>query len=372
MKILHVINSLSSGGAERLVTDLMRKMNNDDYELETLIFSNKADVYSKGLIADGYVVHKLADVSIYNLLFVVPKLIIFFRKHNYDIIHVHLFPGMYYISLLKRFHCIKCPIIFHEHNTSNGRLEKPMFRLIDRFVYKPYKKIICISEAVSQMLTSVYHLSSDKICTIQNGIDLDRCKQARPVMRKVINKNLSKDDILIIMVARFNKQKDHLTLLNALARMPNKFKLALLGEGEREEELREMVSEQNLSKRVFFCGYKSNVYDYIKSSDVFVLSSFFEGFGLSCIEAMACGIPVVISNVPGLADVVGFASEKFEVGDIDGLIESIYKLIFNKDIYKEKVLMGLKQARLYSEDKMISDLGRLYKYVVNEGESNNK
>ena len=117
MKILHVINSLSSGGAEKLVYDITRSMSSKDVQIEVLTLTNKNEVYTDELRKTGFIVHTLStSKSIYNFIVITFLLIRFFRNHTYDLIHVHPFPSFYYISILKRYHIIGCSVIFHEHN----------------------------------------------------------------------------------------------------------------------------------------------------------------------------------------------------------------------------------------------------------------
>lgn len=361
MKILHVINSLSSGGAEKLVYDITRRMSSKDLQIEVLTLTNKNEVYTDELRKTGFIVHTLStSKSVYNFIVITFLLIRFFRNHTYDLIHVHLFPSFYYISILKRYKLIKCSVIFHEHNTTNNRMNKAYFKRIDEFMYQPYKKIVCISHAVKNALLSHYSIGEGKLVVINNGIELSLCKESKPIDRKQINPTIEDRDILLVMVARFNRQKDHVTLLKAMKLLPDNYKLLLLGEGETENDIKCLSDSLELQNRVFFLGYKYNVYDYIKASDIFVLSSVFEGFGLVCVEAMACGIPVIVSDVPGMGNVVGDAGQTFTVGNEMELCDKIAELWDNQTLYKQKCKMGLDRSKLFSLQTMMEKLHDLY------------
>lgn len=357
MRILHVINALASGGAEKLVFDLSQRMNSDSNVVEVLLLSSRNDVYASRLQEIGVKVHILSNRSVYNIFLIIP-LIKFFYKKSFDIVHVHLFPSFYFISLIKKIHVIKCPIIFHEHNTKNRRLESVFFRKIDKLIYSQYAYVICISDAVRTVLMKAYNLPKDKLVVVYNGIDINECKMAQPINRKDIDASILENDILLIMVARFNPQKDHVTLLKALKKLPENFKLILIGEGDMLNDIKTFVLNLNLSDRVFFLGYKSNPYPYIKSSDIFILSSRFEGFGLSCVEAMACGIPVIASNVPGLAQVVGDNEVLFEVGNSDMLKDKILEVLSFRN--NNLVIKAFRRSEQFSIDIMIKILYKIY------------
>lgn len=361
MRILHVINSLSSGGAEKLVFEITQKMSSKDVHIEVLTLTNKKDVYTDELRKLGFVVHTLSSSrSLYNFFAITFLLIRFFRSHSYDLVHVHPFPSFYYISILKRYKIIKCSVIFHEHNTTNNRMDKAYFKRIDEFMYQPYKKIVCISPAVKDALLRHYSICEGKLVVINNGIDLSLCNESKSIDRKQINPTIKDKDILLIMVARFNKQKDHVTLLKAMKLLPEDYKLLLLGEGETENNIKLLSDSLELQNRVFFLGYKHNVYDYIKTSDIFVLSSIFEGFGLVCVEAMACGVPVIVSNVPGMSSVVGEVGMTFTVGNEMELCSRINELWKNQTLYRQKSKMGLDRSKLFSLQAMIEKLHELY------------
>jgi len=363
MKVLHVINGLPSGGAEKLIYDYSNHFSSSKCNIEVLILSSRNDVYSDRILANGIKVYKLSDGSVYNLLLFF-SLIKFFISHRYDVLHVHLFPSFYFISILKAIGVIKCNLIFHEHNTKNGRIVSRWWRLLDKIIYKQYKYIVCISEAVKEALVNAYQLDEKKLIVINNGIDIKFCSKAIPINRNVIDKSISEDDVLLIMVARFNPQKDHQTLLQVMALLPTKFKLILLGEGETLEKTKKIAMDLGIIHRVFFLGYRSNPYSYIKASDIFILSSVYEGFGLSCAEAMACGIPVIVSNVPGMTQVVGKAGLVFETGDKFKLKNEILSITEDPILKEKMVKEGGLQVEQFDIDVMIQKLLRLYKRTL--------
>ncbi|MGL6128692.1 glycosyltransferase, partial [Chryseobacterium artocarpi] len=154
-------------------------------------------------------------------------------------------------------------------------------------------------------------------------------------------------------------QKDQDTLIKTLKELPEEYKLLLVGDGERRSILENLIKELNIKDRVTLLGVRSDVYSLLKMSDIAVLSSHWEGFGLAAAEAMACGIPVLASNVEGLAQVVENGGILFEKGNVEDLKTNILKL--NDTLYyKEIVKSGIEKSQQYEIQTMVEKLLCLY------------
>ena len=130
------------------------------------------------------------------------------------------------------------------------------------------------------------------------------------------------------MVAGFRYQKDQDTLIRAMQHLPkNKFELWLVGDGERRGDLEALAIMFGLKDVVKFWGLRGDVPSLLKSSDIVVLSSHIEGFGLAAVEGMSAGKPFIASDVDGLNDVVRGAGLLFRHGDDKQLAELITTLI---------------------------------------------
>lgn len=125
------------------------------------------------------------------------------------------------------------------------------------------------------------------------------------------------------MIGSFTIQKNHKFMVEVMNRLSKKFKLLLLGEGPLEEEIRKKIMEDGLEDQVFSLGFRRDIPALIKASDIVVIPSLWEGFGLIAVEAMACGRQVVCSDVPGLAEVVGDVGVKVTLNDYEGFVRAI-------------------------------------------------
>lgn len=360
MKILQVIGSLDMGGAEKLIVDLVPLLNNSNQQCDVLLFNGKKTPLYNRLKETSNVKLDSLGKSFYNPFFVL-KLMKYFKK--YDIIHVHLFPAQYYVVFAKILSFSKIPIIFTEHSTSNRRLNKKMLIPIERIIYSSYQKIICISNEVKlALIEKLPFISIDKYEVITNGINLKIIEQSNIYKRSQFN--YLETDIILVMVAAFRHEKDHKTVFKALYKLPNKYKLILIGDGKDKERAKSEINDVGVKNRVTLLGNRSDVYSILKMCDIAILSSHWEGFGLAAAESMACGIPTIASNVNGLAQVVKDGGILFEKGNEKELFNEILKLE-NHNYYKivsDKCKIKAKQYDIYN---MVDKLNLLYKSILN-------
>lgn len=361
MKILHIINGLGGGGAEKLMVDitplLAKKGNNVDV---LLLNGDKTPFYQE---LDKQKVGRLYSLgnSFYNPFYIF-KIIPYLSQ--YEIVHVHLFPSMYFVAIAKLMSFKKVQLIFTEHNTVNRRLDKKIFKPLEKFIYSFYKKIICITPEVKEQLRSKLNLNPEKLIVIDNGVNIEKVLSAPKSERKDLG--YTNNDRLLIMVAAFREQKDQDTVIKTLKELPDNYKLLLVGEGVRRSKLEDLVSEFNLKERVNFLGFRSDVYSLYKMCDVAILSSHWEGFGLVSVEAMASGTPMVASNVSGLNNVVKDGGLLFETGNIEELKNIILELINNQELHNKVSKAGIEKSKNYSIDKTIEKMQLLYNQVNNK------
>jgi glycosyltransferase involved in cell wall biosynthesis len=286
------------------------------------------------------------------------KIIPYLKK--YDIIHVHLFPAQYWVVFAKIISFSKTKLIFTEHNTSNRRLEKPVFRFIDKLIYKFYAKVVCITVEIKAILVAHTKLSAKMFQVIENGVNLNSIKNANAINKKSIDASLQEDDKLIIQIAGFRKQKDQKTAIEAMTILPKPYKLILVGVGPLKTECETLVVSLGLQNRVLFLGVRMDVPQLLKTADVVLLSSKYEGLSLSNIEGMASGKPFVASNVPGLREVVQGAGILFPVGNAEQLAIEISKLISNTKHYNDVATACQQRAEAYNIHKMVDQHINLY------------
>jgi glycosyltransferase involved in cell wall biosynthesis len=357
MRVLQIITSLRTGGAEKLLLDSIPLYIAKGIDMELLLLNGEETPFLKELEKQNVTIHSLSKGNIktvYNPIHIL-RLIPYLRK--YDIIHVHLFPTLYWVALAKLLAFSRTKLIFTEHNTHNRRMEKRLWCLLDRFIYKQYDKIVSITKGVDTIIKHHLSTNKDKFKIINNGIDLSRFFNLQKI------KDADKTGITIIQVSAFRPQKDQVTLIRSLQYLPKDVNLLLVGDGKNRLKCEDLTAELNLSNRVFFLGIRSDVPQLLESSDIVVLSSHWEGFGLAAVEGMASVRPFIASDVPGLRDIVNGAGLLFPDGDEKALAGKINTLLSDSELYEKVRQNCLARAKEYDINKMVDKYIELYKSI---------
>ncbi len=362
MRILQIDNSLGMGGAEKLILDTVPLYRKAGIEMDVLVVVDNDYPFAKELQKQNcckfFILNKnINDKVVYNplVIFKIKKIL-----KDYDIAHLHVFPTQYYAVIANILNGNKTKLILTEHNTSNSRITKSFLKPIEKFIYSKYKKVICITEEIKNIYQNYLQLDN-KLVTINNGVDVDKIVRVQPHSRESFG--YKEDDIIMVMVARFTEQKDQDTVIKSLQYLPESYKLILVGDGWRREELQNLVTQLNLQNRVNFLGVRIDVYSIYKMSNIAVLSSHWEGFGIAAVEAMACEVPVIASNVKGLSSVVEGAGLLFEQGNTESLIEKIL-FLDNSQLSKQVSIDCFNRAKDYDIKKMVQKHIELYNSVL--------
>lgn len=353
MKILHVITSLRTGGAEKLMVDLLPRLRDLDNEVELLLFDGTRTPFYEELEQIGIKIHHFAiGGTVYN-----PLNIFRLRKYikNYDIIHTHNTACQYFVPLAKLTTNVKCKLFTTEHNTFNRRRKFQLFKLIDRFIYKRYNGIISISEKATGNLKQFIG-DKFRVNTIENGIDISKYSCIKPI-------EFNSSEKIITMVAGFRQQKDQDTLIRAISLLPDNYKLWLVGDGERREILENLASELKLTERVKFWGIRSDIPQILEQSNIIVLSSHWEGLSLSSIEGMASGRPFIASNVDGLREFVDGYGILFPRQDVKALVNEIKSLCKNQVKSQNIVQSCQNRAKQFDINIMAEKYNHLYEIL---------
>ncbi|GEN76151.1 glycosyltransferase [Chryseobacterium hagamense] len=364
MKILHIINSLETAGAEKLILDSIPLYRELGIEADVLLLWDHDCPFTLALkklnCCKIHIISKSPNKkNVYNPLavFRIRKII-----KQYDIAHVHVFPSQYFAVFANILNKSKTKLVLTEHNTLNGRMKVKVLKPIERFIYSKYEKIICITDEVKNIYLDYLEEFSRKFITINNGVDINQINKNKAYRKSDFGYH--EEDQLLIMVARFNIQKDQDTVIKSLVGLPVDYKLLLVGDGERRMELEKLVIALNLSERVNFLGIRSDVYSLYKMCDFAVLSSHWEGFGLVAVEAMACGIPIIASKVDGLAQIVKNAGILFEKGNTTELSQIILSFKNNEEKYQMVVQRCLQRSKHYDITTMVNLHVEVYKSLL--------
>lgn len=356
MKILHVITSLRTGGAEKLMVDLLPRLRDLGHEVDLCVFDGERTPFYQELESKGIKIIALRQGgSVYDArnIFVLVSLI-----KKYDVVHTHNTACQMYVAFANIF--AKKYIVTTEHSTSNRRRKYPILKWLDSWMYHQYKTIVTVSDIAGQNIKDYIGDSSLPTKTISNGIDVNRFRNADPC-KEILD--TYKDCYLSIMVAGFRYEKDHATVIKAFSLLPEQYHLLFVGDGEKRGECEALSESLGVKERIHFLGIRMDVPNLLQAANVVIMSSHREGFGLSIVEGMAAGKPCIASDVEGLHDIVSGAGILFPHQDAKALAAQIRQCCTDNGYAADVIVNGFARAQKYDIGNMAEQYAMLYSSI---------
>jgi glycosyltransferase involved in cell wall biosynthesis len=325
LKILHLTASLFVGGGERLILELAQHTNREVCEPYVYAFGQfGVNSLLKEFRKLGPRFHLIPSTSFYN-----PLLVRAVRQHirarQIDVVHTHLVDADIIGSIAGRFAGV--PILTTLHNAPENyarqRIDRRMLaRLATQYMTT---HLVAVSQEIRQQFIEQWHVSPERITAIRNSIILDRFLDIAP--------GTANDGRLTVTnIASLNPQKAQHLLLEAaklvLAQMPE-VDFMIVGRGKLEQSLKEQAQALGIADRVNFTGLRHDIPTVLAQSDIFVLSSLWEGLPVSALEAMGAARPVVLTDVGGNRELVqsGIHGLIVPPGDVPALAQALLSLL---------------------------------------------
>lgn len=356
MRVLQVINSLTAGGAQKLIADFVPVMNSKGVETDVLLFTEAKGPFLERLIKYNVKVINLKVNRLYSPLnaFAAAK----YFKH-YDVVHSHLFPANYWTALAKLAKPVsnrKIKLVTTEHSNTNRRFEKAYLRPVDKFIYSKYDALIAISESVKEVLWN--RVAHPNIPIVYNAVNVMELSQAIPVP-------FPDDQVNLLMVASFSEPKDHVTLIKAMAKLGDNYHLYLAGQGATENECKALCKTLHIENRVHFMGGRKDIPGLMKAADINILSSHWEGLSCVTLESMASGKPFIGTDINGIKEL--FTHNNFPLfknGDVDELAEKIKKVSSDKAFAIEQSQKNFAAVQQYDIEVMTEKYLEIYRSLL--------
>ncbi len=360
MKILHYINNLGSGGAEKLLSDILPYMIGQQHQVHIAISNNRSNfAKNEKILKNGNVRIINLKSNFYNPLQIL-KIITLLRKEKYDIVHAHLFPTQYWLAIASFFAPRMTKFVKTEHSVFNERKEYNILQPLEKFIYGRYDHIIGITDEVTANLQN--WLSRKKgFVTINNGVNLQEIHHAQQNIESSEYLFLKPENCNILMVGRFDGiHKDQLTLVKAISQLEDKYHLFFAGQGPAEENIKKEIIDRRLTHRVHFLGIRDDVYTLMHLVDLNILSTKQEGLSGVALESMASNRPFIGSDVSGVQEIVPTSKHLFPPNDPVALKEKIERVISNKDIAEQLIKEGNQHVKKYDISNMANAYLQLY------------
>ena len=347
IKVLFLINTLGGGGAEKILVETVNNLDKSKYQITVqTVFDegvHKKDLssnvryktiipFKQGMFRSIYArfLVKILGCSFIYKFFVKDK-------YDYEIAFLEGLPTKI-ISKSKSKNGKKYAWLHTDLNAYPNSYKIFGSEKVEAKAYKTFDKIFCVSENVKTALQKKYDITHDKIGVVYNIVDNEKilsAAQENAVIPAKINP-------VFVSAGRLTWVKGYERLLKVHHRLINEglaHSVMILGDGEERNALESYISENNLERTAFLVGFQKNPYKYISKSDLFICSSFAEGYSTVVSEAVICGVPVLSTDVAGAKEPIHSPRCSIVVENNE---EALYAALKNI-LMSEQMLIDLKK-----------------------------
>lgn len=249
---------------------------------------------------------------------------------------------------------------------------EPSFLPTMKFSIEKADGVTAVSKFLADKTNTQYKIDKH-IEVIPNFVDIDKFKRENDEKTQCFRKNIAPNsEKIFIHISNFRALKRVQDVIKIFYEVRKKLeaKLLLVGDGPDRSDCEQLVRELEISEHVRFMGKQDALVELLSVSDIFMIPSQSESFGLSALEAMSCGVPVISSSVGGLPELnlhneTGYIAE---IGDVDRMAKYAVDLLSDKKKYELFSKNARKRAEEFSEDKIVPQYEKFYEQIVNANE----
>jgi glycosyltransferase involved in cell wall biosynthesis len=369
MKVLHLINTLSTGGAEMHLLTLCRHLKRQNVQIVVACLREQVKD-SRSLRLDfeeeGIRVINLQADSRYDSLFL-GRIARVLREERPDILHTHLPRADFAGAFTRVFHpglIWVCSVHAIYSEDWSGRWSLPLFNLL----WRRADVMLCISHGVRDWLVG-RGVPPDKARVVHYGIEPEKFSEPRINLRETLGLN---DNAIVGSIGRLEPRKGHATLIQAmpeLCRRLPKARLLIAGHDPwgYGATLRELIDRLGLGEKVRLVGFQSDVVSFLNALDVFAFASSSEGFGQVLVEAMAAAKPVVATRISPLTEIAVDQETGLlvESGTPVRFADALYRLLSNPEDLQRMGARGRERVEeFFNAKKMTEQTLALYEELL--------
>lgn len=368
LRVLETIRQGQIGGGESHLLSLVENLDKDKFEPIVLSFTDGPMVdrlKAMGVKAEVIYTETPFDVRVWS------KVKQFLIDNKIELIHAHGTRANSNVFWAAKQ--LNIPIIYTIHGWSfhdDQNILVKNFRLWGERLLTQRSKLN-ISVSASNQLTGIKNIKNFNSVVVNNGINQSKFNPELNFSNVRGELGVKESEILILFLARFNHQKQPLSLIKAFEKVlktNNNLKLLLVGDGEQKAEALEFVNSKGLDKSILFQSFRQDVPDVLAAADIFVLPSLWEGLPIGLLEAMAMGKAIIATKVDGTSEVIedGYNGLLISVDNLEqNLVEAILKLSADKSLQQTIGLNARNTVSLkYSAANMTREIEELYLKVI--------
>ena len=362
------------GGSGVVATELGIELSKKGHEVHFITYSQpvRLDALSSNL---HYHEVNVPDYPLFKYepyeLALSSKLFDVISKHKIDVLHVHYaIPHAYAAYMAKKIlneNGYNIPIITTLHGTDITLVgNHPFYKPAVTFSINKSDIVTCVSKSLMEDTREFFGITKE-IKVIPNFIDIDKYDKKHNLCER--NMIADGDEKIIVHVSNFRPLKRIKDVLEIFKKINEKInsKLIMVGDGPDKKKAKEFLRKHNLKNKVIFLGKTNQVDEILCSSDLFLLPSEKESFGLAALEAMALKVPVISSNAGGLKDlnINGNSGYTSDVGDIDSMAQNAIKILTDNSLEKKYRSQAFENAKKYDIKKVIPLYEKIYDEALN-------
>jgi sugar transferase (PEP-CTERM/EpsH1 system associated) len=362
-RIGQVLHGMGVAGAEALVHRMVRALA-DEFEF-SLYLLDHVGALGEDLAAGGVMVRLLGrkpgvDVGLAR------RLGSALRRDRVALVHAHQYTPWFYATLGAARGFSRPRVFFTEHGRHYPDFRRAKRVAMNKLLLPFTDGIVAVSAFVRDCLRDHEGLPERRMRVLYNGVDPERFDVAadRELLRR--EQGVGPDDPVVGTAARFAPVKDHATLLRAFREVKKSLpaaKLVLAGDGELRSALESRAEELGIRESVRFLGVRRDVPALLRTWDVFCLSSLSEGTSVTLLEAMAAGLPAVVTRVGGNPEIVeeGVTGHTAPRGDAQALGAALVRVLRDREAGERMGRAGRMRVRdRFTDARMIEEYRALY------------
>tara|TARA_B100000989_G_scaffold254826_1_gene203579 strand:- start:3064 stop:4191 length:1128 start_codon:yes stop_codon:yes gene_type:complete len=362
------------GGSGVVATELGIELSKKGHEIHFITYSQpvRLDALSSNL---HYHEVNVPDYPLFKYepyeLALSSKLYDVISKYEIDVLHVHYaIPHAYAAYMAKKIlyeNGYKIPIVTTLHGTDITLVgNHPFYKPAVTFSINKSDIVTCVSKSLMEDTREFFGIERE-IKVIPNFIDIDKYERKHNIRDKnVISEG---DEKIIVHISNFRPLKRIIDVIKIFEKVNSKIssKLIMVGDGPEKKKAKDYLRKNNLKNRVIFLGKTNEVDEILCSSDLFLLPSEKESFGLAALEAMALKVPVISTNIGGLSElnINGNSGYTSDIGDIDSMASNAIKILSDKSLKNKYRSQAFVNAKKYDIKKIIPLYESVYQEALN-------
>jgi glycosyltransferase involved in cell wall biosynthesis len=315
-RLLHIIDSLAVGGAEKLLAGTINGLKND-YEQHLIILKGPETLLAE--ITAPCEFTNLNCTSFSNLFLQTQKVKSYIKKNRIEIVHSHLYEA----NLLARLATPKSVRLINSIHAISSLASYKINRLslhLEKITYKKRHELIAVSKAVLDDFDEWVKIKG-KAEVLYNFID-EKYFTEKP------KTDYSLNQLKLVAIGNLRWQKNYPYLLEAFKKIKGPVSLDIYGQGPMQDELQEIIDKNNLPVKL--CGVNNHLDKILPNYDAFVMASFYEGQPVSLLEATALGLPVLLADIPVLKETAGNNAVYFDIKNTESFCNAVNEIMTGK------------------------------------------